>query len=121
MNHMVYIMLALGGANGVYLTMDTSLAVDTLPKEFDNESGSAQLLGIWGVAAFLGSALGPLIGGPVLYFVGSKSDDESDDNYGSQGYSLEGYAVILSLASVSFANAVRIDLREDNTDAIFIL
>jgi MFS family permease len=111
MNHMVIIMVLLGGANGIYLTMDTSLAVDTLPKEFDGETGSAQLLGIWGVAAFLGSALGPMIGGPLLYFVGTPSTWEENEpgldtgvDHGrsdSRGYSLEGYAVVLSLASVS--------------------
>jgi sugar phosphate permease len=98
MNHMIIIMSMLGGANGVYLTMDTSLAVDTLPKEFDGSSGSAQLLGIWGVAAFLGSALGPMIGGPILYFVGAQDNDDEAER---SGYSLEGYAVILSLSSVS--------------------
>ncbi|CAB9512094.1 Major Facilitator Superfamily [Seminavis robusta] len=115
MHGMVLIMIFLGGANGIYLTMDTSLAVDTLPKEFDGESGSAQLLGIWGVAAFLGSALGPMIGGPVLYYVGRQHSDESetttandDTNTDSDtatdttGYSLAGYAVVLSLASFYF-------------------
>jgi Major Facilitator Superfamily len=111
MHHMVIIMILLGGANGIYLTMDTSLAVDTLPKEFDGETGSAQLLGIWGVAAFLGSALGPMIGGPILYFVGTQSTGSEDESgldasgtHGtadSGGYSLAGYAVVLSLASVS--------------------
>jgi len=109
MKHMKIIMMVLGASNGIYLTMDTSLAVDTLPTEFDEDSGSAQLLGIWGVAAFLGSALGPMIGGPVLYFVGSvpPSDEVAHDGGGNaldssaQGYSLTGYTVILCLASVS--------------------
>jgi hypothetical protein len=68
--------------------METSLAVDTLPEDYDDGpcGGHAQLLGsksyqhdppfllvhfsnnsqmsmlVWGVAAFLGSALGPMIG-----------------------------------------------------------
>jgi hypothetical protein len=53
LDEMVTVVLIFGGANGMYLTMDTSLAVDTLPPEDetgDGESGSAQLLGIWGVA-----------------------------------------------------------------------
>lgn len=109
MHQMVTLMLILGAANGIYLTMDTSLAVDTLPEDFDDDSGSAQLLGIWGVAAFLGAALGPMIGGPVLYLVGSKSDDtiladvdDITDLANLKGeYSLAGYAVVLSLSSVS--------------------
>ena len=108
MHRMVILMLILGGANGIYLTMDTSLAVDTLPKDFDDDNGAAQLLGIWGVAAFLGSALGPMIGGPVLYFVGSKDnstvpdvEDIGDIAEIEGDYSLAGYATIYSLSSVS--------------------
>ena len=128
---MVVLSCILGGANGVYLTMETSLAVDTLPshrrkqqeqdsdeeeqgnnKEADDsdeeEDGSAQLLGIWGVAAFLGSALGPMVGGPLLYYFGSQpsvssspssGDDQEED---MEEYSLAGYAVVLSLSSFYF-------------------
>ena len=115
MHHMIIVMVILGGANGIYLTMDTSLAVDTLPKDFDDENGSAQLLGIWGVAAFLGSALGPMIGGPVLYYVGNQANNatdvlilvDDDENTTSiqatQEYSIKGYAILLSLSSVSFS------------------
>jgi len=89
----------LGAANGSYLAMDTSLAVDCLQRgehellgeqqhngdeEFlhDDESndecnngrggdqGAARLLGAWGVFGFAGSALGPLVGGIILYLVG---------------------------------------------------
>lgn len=117
MHHMVIVMIILGGANGIYLTMDTSLAVDTLPKDFDDENGSAQLLGIWGVAAFLGSALGPMIGGPVLYYVGSQVDNSTDvlilvddDEHttsiqATQEYSIKGYTILLSLSSVSFTGS----------------
>lgn len=113
MQDMVIVMVILGGANGIYLTMDTSLAVDTLPTEFDDKNGSAQLLGIWGVAAFLGSALGPMIGGPVLYYVGSEPvnttdvlivvDDDANVTTvpATQEYSIMGYAILLSLSSVS--------------------
>ena len=134
----------LGAANGVYLTMDTSLAVDTLdvlsekqaetameleeegedPKREENgnipspltdgernRDGAAQLLGIWGVAGFVGSALGPLVGGPLLYYFGSSrassisiADDstDNDNNEGSGGYSWEGYAVVLTLSACYF-------------------
>jgi MFS family permease len=127
LRHMVILCSILGGANGVYLTMDTSLAVDTLPKEpveeedseggsenmhgsgtKDNsdrseengiiDSGSAQLLGVWGVAAFLGSAFGPMIGGPLLYIVGhQEGPDEVEE------YTLAGYAVVLSLSALYLA------------------
>lgn len=72
------ICIIVGLANGGYLTMETSLAVDSLAnleeeyddriekvdalnshsdgdgKEVEEKEGSAQLLGIWGVAAFVG-------------------------------------------------------------------
>jgi MFS family permease len=102
-HEMAILCLVLGGANGIYLTMDTSLAVDTLPRN-DDDVGIAQLLGIWGVAAFLGSALGPMIGGPLLYFFGQKhdSDADADADDDEEEYSLTGYAVVLSLSTFYF-------------------
>lgn len=104
LHEMAICCLVLGGANGVYLTMDTSLAVDTLPKDLqdDDDNGSAQLLGIWGVAAFLGSALGPMIGGPLLYYFGQKHDSDDSTEEVEEEYSRAGYAVVLSLSSFYF-------------------
>lgn len=90
--------------------MDTSLAVDTLPHDLqeDEENGSAQLLGVWGVAAFLGSAIGPMIGGPLLYIFGSQTvvDDKAKSPENGEAiaeeYTLTGYAVVLSLSSFYF-------------------
>ena len=47
MGQMIVLYLILGVANGIYLTMETSLAVDTLPKEYEEgaSGGNAQLLG----------------------------------------------------------------------------
>lgn len=51
LHQMAILVIFLGAANGIYLTMDTSLAVDTLPEEDsskdegDQVGGSAQLLG----------------------------------------------------------------------------
>lgn len=118
-----------GLANGGYLTMETSLAVDSLAKieeeheeevqAFDTENGyeeikekegSAQLLGIWGVAAFVGVALGPLIGGPLLFLLGHLSEDDMDDKFdddyvGGQEYSLLGYIVVFSASALYFIGA----------------
>ena len=150
---MAIVCSTLGSANGVYLTMDTSLAVDTLDvlsevqeeaiaveKEEVSEDdsllpsgemtdhgsnncssntegkkkhdGAAQLLGIWGVAGFVGSALGPLVGGPLLFYFGRAQqtfspvdggggEEENDDD--DEGYSWQGYAVVLSLSAAYFA------------------
>lgn len=46
MHHMVTLMIILAGANRIYLTTDTTLTVDTLPKGFDEDSSAAQLMGI---------------------------------------------------------------------------
>jgi Na+/melibiose symporter-like transporter len=47
MQQMIILCSVLGAANGMYLTMETSLAVDTLPSDYDNgpSGGNAQLLG----------------------------------------------------------------------------
>jgi hypothetical protein len=102
MQEMTVVCFVLGAANGMYLTMDTSLAVDTLPNEFEGDGGSAQLLGVWGVAAFLGTTLGPMIGGPILYLVGARGPDPSQPASGREEYSLAGYAVLLALSSTYF-------------------
>jgi hypothetical protein len=83
---------------GSYLTMETSLAIDTLPKDYDDgpSGGNAQLLGIWGVAAFLGTALGPMIGGPLLYIFGNSGVTDGQD------YTIEGYTILLSLSTAYF-------------------
>jgi hypothetical protein len=134
---MVAMSVILGAANGVYLTMDTSLAIDALPHDNDTHHGnvhskeqsagsSAQMLGIWGVAAFIGSALGPLISGPLLFLLGRQQHDPTigswnvpstrnpnwsmknhnhhndDDDDLTESYSIRGYAVILSLSSFYF-------------------
>jgi Major Facilitator Superfamily len=104
---MIFFCIILGAANGVYLTAETSLAVDTLPHELDGDHGSAQLLGIWGVAAFLGSALGPMIGGPLLYLFGQPDTDgalklSAGDASSEAEYTITGYAVVLSLSAMYF-------------------
>ena len=99
LDQMVTVVLVFGAANGMYLTMETSLAVDTLPGGHGEDSSNAQLLGIWGVAAFLGSAMGPMIGGPLLYLVGSTGNDEDS---GAEEYSIAGYTVVLGLSTFYF-------------------
>jgi MFS family permease len=97
MTQVTLIGLVLGGANGMYLTMDTSLAVDTLPKDHGLDgSDTAQLLGVWGVAGFVGSAMGPLIGGPLLYIVGGTDGTDIAE------YTIKGYSVIICASSFYF-------------------
>ena len=71
--------IGFGVGNGMFLSVDYALACDTLPS-FDS---AAQGLGVWGVSAFLGSTIGPLIAGPLLAYFGWTP---SPERYSSQGY-----------------------------------
>eukprot|EP00554_Chaetoceros_debilis_P001582 CAMPEP_0194096258 /NCGR_PEP_ID=MMETSP0149-20130528/57244_1 /TAXON_ID=122233 /ORGANISM="Chaetoceros debilis, Strain MM31A-1" /LENGTH=1028 /DNA_ID=CAMNT_0038782227 /DNA_START=363 /DNA_END=3450 /DNA_ORIENTATION=+ len=127
---MIWVSTFSGAANGMYLTMDTSLAVDTLEitsdddessdhenelsgllvnemssksKEHndDDHDGAAQLLGVWGVCGFIGSASGPVIGGIVLLLAGRNNLEPS------QFYSMRGYeGVFLLSAFYYFCSAI---------------
>ena len=81
---------------------------------FRSGSASAQLLGVWGVAGFFGSALGPMIGGPLLYVFGDQGKIEDD---GSEEYSLRGYTVVLSLSAFYFLCSALV-LRHIGTSSI---
>ena len=102
--HMILVCVLLGAANGIYLTMDTSLAVDTLDSDKDEaqdidsdgpNEGAAQLLGVWGVFGFIGSASGPLIGGLALLFFGRDAD-------ATKFYSQRGYEYLFVLSALYF-------------------
>lgn len=81
----------LGFANGIYLTMDAALALDHLPSTDE----SARFMGVWGIGCFLGAALGPVLGGPLLALSGRNSNNPDAYNY-------SGYVLLLSLAAVGF-------------------
>eukprot|EP00931_Biecheleriopsis_adriatica_P086682 TRINITY_DN61296_c0_g1_i1.p1 TRINITY_DN61296_c0_g1~~TRINITY_DN61296_c0_g1_i1.p1 ORF type:complete len:541 (-),score=115.27 TRINITY_DN61296_c0_g1_i1:68-1690(-) len=88
----VYMVAAfLGAANGIYLAMDAALALDTLPSGEE----AARFMGVWGIGCFLGSALGPVLGGPVLSMCGRSLVDPT-------AYNFLGYAVLLGFAAFSF-------------------
>jgi len=91
----VYILSGvIGAANGAYLTMDYAIAVDTLPSKDE----AARFMGVWGVGAFIGTALGPAIGGPLLYFAGAT---DTPGQFSRLGYALLqiSSAVYLTLAA----------------------
>ena len=104
----VLLSLFAGASNGMYLTMDTALAVDTLEHDDDGKEGTdehrdihrhkdaAQLLGVWGVFGFIGSALGPMTGALVLLTVGN-------DAPSGHFYSLNGYDTLFTLTAFYYA------------------
>jgi len=87
-----------GAANGAYLTMDTSLAIDTLP----DPDSAARFLGVWGIGSFVGTALGPVVGGALLYLLGNNGENSMDDE---GTYSREGYSIIFFLAGLYFVGS----------------
>ena len=97
--------LVFGMANGAFLAVDYALAVDTLP----DKAKAAQTLGLWGIAAFVGAALGPAILGPTLHIVGLLSVGKSFGDMLKGGafehYGLPGYRAILITASCFVALA----------------
>ncbi|CAD7928373.1 unnamed protein product [Amoebophrya sp. A120] len=78
-------MAVYGVGNGAYLAVDLALALDCLP---DPET-SAQSLGIWGVSAFLGLAIGPLLWGSALELSGGETIGDV------RVYPYTGYAYML--------------------------
>mmetsp|Transcript_21324 Transcript_21324/g.47919 ORF Transcript_21324/g.47919 Transcript_21324/m.47919 type:complete len:88 (-) Transcript_21324:332-595(-) len=63
----------------MFLSVDYALACDVLPS-FES---AAQALGVWGVSAFLGSTIGPLVAGPLLAYFGWTP---SPERYAKDGY-----------------------------------
>ena len=83
-----------GAGNGVFLAVDYALAVDTLP----TKETAAKDLGLWGIAAFIGSAVGPMLHGPLLHAVGSLHATRAQSGEVVH-YGREGYLAILSSGS----------------------
>ena len=83
---------------GMFLSVDYALACDVLP----SFQSAAQGLGLWGVSAFLGSTVGPLIAGPLLAYFGWTPSPER--------YSANGY-VALNLAGAIYVSLAAFFLR----------
>eukprot|EP01053_Blabericola_migrator_P003948 Blabericola_migrator_1__3947@NODE_219_length_11213_cov_124_951821_g186_i0_p2_GENE_NODE_219_length_11213_cov_124_951821_g186_i0NODE_219_length_11213_cov_124_951821_g186_i0_p2_ORF_typecomplete_len509_score55_10MFS_1/PF07690_16/1_9e12MFS_1/PF07690_16/4_7e09MFS_2/PF13347_6/6_3e18MFS_2/PF13347_6/4_5e02ATG22/PF11700_8/1_2e10MFS_1_like/PF12832_7/5_3e06TRI12/PF06609_13/7_6e02TRI12/PF06609_13/0_0031TRI12/PF06609_13/9_9e02BT1/PF03092_16/0_026BT1/PF03092_16/9_7e02BT1/PF03092_16/5_3e02BT1/PF03092_16/1_5e02_ len=74
-----------GIGNGCFLSVDYSIALTTLP----DKSQAAQSLGIWGLSAFVGSAIGPLLWGFAVQVLGSTGNsDGTEATYSYWGYFL---------------------------------
>jgi MFS family permease len=98
-------MALIGGAiygigNGTYLSVDYALACDTIPSK-DN---AARYLGIWGVGAFIGTLLGPLLIGPALLYFGTHGSGPHEQQLdGTSVYDPLGYVSILLIGCICFA------------------
>ena len=80
-----------GVGNGMYLSVDYALACDVLP----SLETAAESLGVWGVAAFLGSTGGPLLAGPLLQAVSSAARQDA----GPEQYAQPGYTAVMLLGA----------------------
>merc|ERR1719197_1482425 len=87
-NMVIVLTIGWGMGNGMFLSVDYALACDVLP----SLEHAAQSLGVWGVSAFLGSTLGPLIAGPLLTHFGSTPNTDR--------YSTPGYVAVMLLGAV---------------------
>lgn len=79
-----------GFGNAGYLSVDYALALDCLP----TGKTTAEAFGLWGVAGFLGSTLGPVIVGYVLSLSAVESGSPASS---AEKYSYPGYAASMVL------------------------
>jgi MFS family permease len=91
-----------GIGSGAYLSVDYALALDCMPAG----KTTAEAFGLWGVAGFLGSTVGPLLGGYLLSAsVPTGSHRWPRAAEASEVYPWTGYALVLLLTG-SCMNAV---------------
>jgi MFS family permease len=76
--------LLFGVANGAFLAVDYALACDVLV----NKDEIGRDMGLWGVGAFVGTTLGPIILGPMLQSYSIMDADGKVTAFGDQGYVL---------------------------------
>lgn len=76
-----------GVGAAAYMGVDYALALECLPAG----KSTAEAFGLWGIAGFCGSTVGPLIGGVLLWLPSASSDG------GSNGYLYAGYLVQCSV------------------------
>ncbi|KAF4736583.1 hypothetical protein FOZ63_014954 [Perkinsus olseni] len=89
--------------------MDSDEASATATKEVAldaaTDDAAAKDLGIWGVSAFLGSAIGPLLWGATLQLFGYTSTASEEESYGFGGYAsiMIGGCIACTLAGICIA------------------
>jgi len=92
-----------GIGSGAYLSVDYALALDCMPAK----KTTAEAFGLWGVAGFVGTTIGPLVGGMLLSSTipGATAQPLHRWASGAEEYSYIGYALVL-LGTGSVMNGV---------------
>jgi len=80
-----------GIGSGAYLSVDYALALDCLPVK----KSSAEAFGVWGVAGFIGSTVGPVVGGYLLAANVQPGADTFVRESNIKEYSYIGYALVM--------------------------
>jgi len=106
---------------GTYMSVDYALALDCLP----SGKTTAEAFGLWGVAGFLGTTIGPLIGGVLLWLptqgkwpgVSAKwlaASRPSSDDYPYIGYAMMLLAIgpVMNIVGAVLVAQIR-GLKED--------
>jgi MFS family permease len=76
-----------GFFNGLFQPVDFALAIDTLP----NQDEVARFLGVWAMAAFVGTTVGPAAGMGMLIALGHVPDGHGNGGDEGAGISLVNY------------------------------
>jgi MFS family permease len=98
--------LCYGIGSGAYLSVDYALALDCMPAR----KTTAEAFGLWGIAGFLGSTVGPMFGGFLLatskgHSVAGSDIETSQPWTTREYYPYIGYALVL-LCTGSIMNGV---------------
>lgn len=97
-----------GLGSGSYMSVDYALALKCLPSNKDR----AQSFGLWGIAGFIGSCLGPLVTGGVLWlFPGPDSTSLHAPQFQYKGYAF-GLLLAGSLPALAVIPATKQIIRK---------
>jgi len=80
-----------GLGSGAYLSVDYALALDCLPVK----KTSAEAFGVWGVAGFVGSTVGPVVGGYLLAANSQAGPENLAPADNIKEYSYVGFALVM--------------------------
>merc|ERR1719313_251143 len=92
-----------GAGNSAYLSVDYALALDCMPVS----KTKAEAFGLWGVAGFVGSTVGPVIGGTLLALSTDPFRTAGVPGLsGAESYGYQGYVTLMAIDGCAAASMV---------------